>query len=81
MMMLEPAQEEEEEEEEEEEFPQGNINEGITTTIMIKHLCNLYPLKHHCYIVKLGVYRGTHNFPIFALKHSLWVHVRTMRPI
>ena len=26
---------------------------------------------------KTGVYRGMHYFLIFALKHILWVHVRT----
>ena len=39
--------------------------------------CDLYPLTPHFYIAKLGVYRGKHYFLIFALKHRLWVLVRT----
>ena len=32
---------------------------------------------HPTYIDKTGVYRGLHYFIIFALKHILWVLVRT----
>ena len=46
--------------------------------IRIKCLCVLYPLTPHFYIaLKTGVYKGTHYFLIFALKHILWVLVRT----
>ena len=39
--------------------------------------CNVYPLKPHFYIVKLG-YAGVHLFfLIFAPTHRLWVLVRT----
>ena len=38
---------------------------------------NEHPLTPHFYIVKTGVYRGIHFFLIFALKHRLWVLVRT----
>ena len=40
--------------------------------IMITCPCNVYPLTPHFY-----VYRGIHTFLIFALKHILWVLVRT----
>ena len=40
--------------------------------------CDSYPLTPHFYNYnKIGVYRGIHNFLIFALKHRLWVLVRT----
>ena len=35
------------------------------------------PLTPHLYIVKMGFTEGIHYFLIFALKHRLWVHVRT----
>ena len=35
------------------------------------------PLTPHLYIVKLGLREGIHYFLIFALKHRLWVRVRT----
>ena len=35
------------------------------------------PHTPHLYIVKLGFTRGIHYFLIFALKHRLWVRVRT----
>ena len=43
--------------------------------------CNEHPLKPHFYIVKLG-FTGVFIFLIFALKHRLWVLVRTasLRP-
>ena len=44
--------------------------------IMITCPCNvdsLYPILNS----KIGVYRGIHYFLIFALKHELWVLVRT----
>ena len=39
--------------------------------------CNVHPLTTHFYYSKIGVYRGKHYFLIFALKHRLWVLVRT----
>ena len=39
--------------------------------------CNDTPPTPHFYIVKLGLTRGMHYFLIFALKHRLWVLVRT----
>ena len=39
--------------------------------------CNKDPLTPHWYIVKLGFTEGIHYFLIFALKHRLWVRVRT----
>ena len=44
--------------------------------IRITSPCDLYPLTPHLYS-KTGVYRGIHYFLIFALKHRLWVLVRT----
>ena len=38
--------------------------------------CNEDPLTPHSYIVKLG-FTGVYIFFIFALKHRLWVLVRT----
>ena len=35
------------------------------------------PLTSHLYIVKLRFTEGIHYFLIFALKHRLWVRVRT----
>ena len=35
------------------------------------------PLTPHLYIVKLRFTEGIHYFLIFALKHRLWVRVRT----
>ena len=35
------------------------------------------PLTPHLYIVKLGFTEGIHYFLMFALKHRLWVGVRT----
>ena len=37
----------------------------------------VHPLTPHFYIVKLGFTGGLHYFLIFALKHMLWVLVRT----
>ena len=42
--------------------------------IMQTSPCYEYPLTPHFYIVKLGF---TGVYLIFALKHRLWVHVRT----
>ena len=39
--------------------------------------CDLYPLTPHFYIVKLGFTGVYIFFLIFALKHRLWVLVRT----
>ena len=44
--------------------------------IMQTSPCNEYPLTPHFYIVKLG-FTGVYIFLIFALKHRLWVLVRT----
>ena len=44
--------------------------------IMIKCPCNVYPSTTHFYIVKLG-FTGVNIFLIFALKHRLWVLVRS----
>ena len=41
--------------------------------------CSGYPLKPHFYILT-GVCRGIPIFLIFALKHRLWVLVRTASP-
>ena len=38
--------------------------------------CNVYPLTPHFYIAKVG-FTGVYIFLIFALKHRLWVLVRT----
>ena len=45
--------------------------------IMLTCPCNVYPLTPHFYIVNVGAYRGIHYFLTFALKHILWVLVRT----
>ena len=50
--------------------------------IMITCPCNLYPLTPHFYILKLG-FTGVYVIFLlflFALKHSLWVLVRTASP-
>ena len=40
--------------------------------------CNVYPIKPRCYIEKkAGVCRGIPDFLIFALKHRLWLLIRT----
>ena len=39
--------------------------------------CDSYPPYTPLLYSKIGVYRGIHNFLIFALKHRLWVLVRT----
>ena len=39
--------------------------------------CNEYPLTPHIYIVKLGFTEVFIFFLIFALKHRLWVLVRS----
>ena len=44
---------------------------------MITCPCNVYPLTPHFYIVKFGFTGGIHFFLIYALKHRLWVLVRT----
>ena len=48
----------------------------LVQIIMQTYPCNEHPLTPHFYIGKL-VYRGVHYFLIFALKHWLWVLVRT----
>ena len=48
----------------------NNSNEGIICP------CNVHPLTPHFHIVKL-VFTGVYIFLIFALKHRLWVLVRT----
>ena len=49
------------------------FDEAITKT----YPCNKDPLTPHLYKVKLGFIEGIHYFLIFALKHRLWVRVRT----
>ena len=44
---------------------------------MITSPCNEHPLTAHFYIVKLGLTGVYIIFLIFALKHRLWVLVRT----
>ena len=44
---------------------------------MITSPCNEYPITPHFYILKLGFTGVYICFLIFALKHSLWVLVRT----
>ena len=39
--------------------------------------CTVCPPLFQSWGHKNGVYRGIHSFLIFALKHSLWVFVRT----
>ena len=48
---------------------------GLQAPITKTRLYNFDRLKHHFYIVELGVYRGIHYFS--APKHRLWVLVRT----
>ena len=45
---------------------------------MITCPCNVDPLTPRFYISKTGVCRGIHYFLILALKHRLWVLVRTV---
>ena len=49
----------------------------VQAAIMLTCPCNEDPLTPHFYIGKTGVYRGIHYFLNFALKHRLWVLVRT----
>ena len=53
-----------------------NLPIGISYSysIMLTCPCNVDPLAPHLYMVKLGF---TGEYIIFALKHGLWVHVRT----
>ena len=50
---------------------------------LLNHRANMFvhddvdPITLHCYIVKFGFYMRIHYFLIFALKHRLWVIVRT----
>ena len=46
-------------------------------TIRITCPCDLYPPYTPLLYSKTGVYRGIHFFLIFALKHRLWVLIRT----
>ena len=47
------------------------------TSIRITCPCDLNPLTPHFYIIiKLG-FTGVYIFSIFALKHRLWVLIRT----
>ena len=50
---------------------------GYYINIMLTCPCNVHPLTPHFYIVKLG-FKGIPYFLIFALKHRLWVLVRTL---
>ena len=59
---------------------QGNYFSIVPTVlgnIMLTYPCNVHPLTPHFYIVKMGFTWGIHYFLIFALKHRLWVLVRT----
>ena len=47
------------------------------SAIVIAFPCNVYPLT--LLYSEIGVYMGIHFFLIFALKHRLWVLVRTLR--
>ena len=49
---------------------------GLQGDIMLTCLCKIPPYTPLFYS-KTGVYRGIHFFLIFALKHRLWVLVRT----
>ena len=52
---------------------EGTFYIGQFSITRITCPCVLYPLLYS----KTGVYRGIHYFLIFALKHILWVLVRT----
>ena len=52
----------------------------FTQDIRIICPCNIYPLYPTFYIAKLGYAGDTPIFLIFALKHRLWVLVRTASP-
>ena len=61
----------------------GRLNATVLTSthdlmldIMLTCPCNAYPRTPHFYIVKLG-FTVVYIFLIFALKHKLWVFVRT----
>ena len=49
----------------------------MLSIIMLTSPCNIDPLNPTFIYSKIGVYRGMHYFIIFALKHRLWVLVRT----
>ena len=48
----------------------------IQRNIMLTSPNNVYPLTPHFNTVKIGL-TGVYVFPIFALKHNLWLLVRT----
>ena len=48
---------------------------AVHKIIRITCPCDLYPLAHHFYILKLE-FIGVYTFSIFALKHRPWVLVR-----
>ena len=50
--------------------------QDIFVNIMLTCQCDVDPLTSHFYIDKIGL-RGLTLFLIFALKHGLWVLVRT----
>ena len=56
------------------DFEFQNAIFGPNSNIMLTCPCNEYPLTPHFYIVKLGFT----FFLIFALKHRLWVLVKTV---
>ena len=53
------------------------IHPAVNRYIMLTCLSNLHPLAPHLFIVKLGFTGVYIFFIIFALKHRLWVLVRT----
>ena len=66
------------------------LHAAFKINIRQNNLCMLLMRSHHAYMSvqcrppytpllcsKIGVYRGIHYFLIFALKHRLWVLVRT----
>ena len=57
------------------------ISDQVIRIIMLTRPCIVDPLTPHFYIVKLGftdgIHKSIHNFLNFALKHRLWVLIRT----
>ena len=49
--------------------------------IMLTCPCNVHPPYTPLLYSKTGDYRGIHYFLIFALKHRLWVLVRTAEAV
>ena len=55
----------------------AKIHKRSSIPIMLTSPCNIYPPYTPLLYSKNGVYRGIRIFHIFALKHRLWVLVRT----